>query len=216
MTTRYTPDTFPATLAIAELKSIIDGSALPTAPAGVITEKRETPDDEINSFLSDIRAAYNVLDDLEETARCFTVYQFAPALLNIERLDLVRDLYRFLTKTDIKKLTDYALGDIDHAEAGDTLDLFTFDETTALISDLVNPFIDPLDIKKYFDEDRKNCGAFLLVEAGGPTLYVHWLDEVGAYVTASGRTRGGIVTRRLDTKDLEIINELYFAGELNI
>nr|DAW96956.1 MAG TPA: hypothetical protein [Bacteriophage sp.] len=216
MTTNFTPNNFPAPLAIAELKSIIDGLTLPTAPVAVIIEKRETPDDEINSFLSDIRAAYNVLDDLEETARCFTVYQFAPALLNIERLDLIRDLYRFLSKSEIEKLIDYALGDIDHAEAGDTLDLFTFDETTALISDLVNPFIEPLDIKKYFDDERNNSGAFLLVEAGGPTLYVHWLDETGAYVTASGRTRGGLVTRRLDTKDLEIINELYFAGELNI
>lgn len=216
MTTRYTPDTFPATLAITELKSIIDGLALPTAPAAVITEKRETPDDEINSFLSDIRAAYNVLNDLEEAARCFTVYQFASALLNIERLDLVRGLYRFLTKTDIEKLTNYALGDIDHAEKDDTLDLFTFDETAAFIRDLVNPFIESLDIKKYLDEDGNICGAYVLIEAGGPTLYVHWLDETGAYVTASGRTTGGIVTRRLDTKDLEIINELYFAGELNI
>lgn len=216
MTTRYTPDTFPATLAIAELKKIIDGSALPTTPAAVEISERNTPDDEINSFLSDIRAAYNVLNNLEEAARCFAVYQFAPACLNIEHLDLVRDLYRFLSDSDVSKLIDYALGDIDHAEKNDTLNLFTFDETAALITDLVDPFIDPLDIKKYFDEDRNNCGAFLLVEASGPTLYVHWLDEVGAYVTASGRTTSGSETRRLGLEDLEIINELYFAGELNI
>lgn len=216
MTTNFTPNTYPARLAADALKNIIDGSALPTALTPVIIEKRKTPDDEINSFLSDIRAAYNVLNNLEEAARCFAVYQFAPACLNIERLDLVRDLYRFLSDSDVSKLIDYALGDIDHAEKNDTLNLFTFDETQALITDLVNPFIDPLDIKKYFDEDRKNCGAFLLVEAGGPTLYVHWLDETGAFVTASGRTRGGITTRRLDTEDLEIVNKLYFDGELNI
>lgn len=216
MTTNFTSNTYPAPLAIAALKNIIDGAALPTALTPVITEKRETPDDEINSFLSDIRAAYNVLNNLEEAARCFAVYQFAPACLNIERLDLVRDLYRFLSDSDVSKLIDYALGDIDHAEKNDTLNLFTFDETQALITDLVNPFIDPLDIKKYFDEDRKNCGAYVLVEAGGPTLYVHWLDEVGAYVTASGRTTSGSETRRLGLEDLEIINELYFAGELNI
>lgn len=89
-------------------------------------------------------------------------------------------------------------------------------ETAALITDLVNSFIDPLDIKKYFDEDGKNCGAYVLVECNGPTLYVHWLDEVGAYVTASGRTTSGSETRRLGLEDLEIINELYFADELNI
>ena len=125
-------------------------------------------------------------------------------------------MYRFLSDSDVSKLIDYALGDIDHAEKNDTLNLFTFDETAALITDLVNPFIDPLDVKKYFDEAGTNCGAFLLVEAGGPTLYVHWLDEVGAYVTASGRTTSGSETRRLGLEDLEIINELYFAGELNI
>lgn len=216
MTTNFTPNTFPAPLAIAALKNIIDGAALPTALTPVITEKRETPDDEINSFLSDIRAAYNVLNNLEEAARCFAVYQFAPACLNIERLDLVRDLYRFLSKSDVSKLVDYALGDIDHAEKNDTLNLFTFDETAALITDLVDPFTAPLDVKKYFDEDGSNCGAYVLVEAGGPTLYFHWLDEVGAYVTASGRTTSGNVTRRLDLEDLEIINDLYFAGELNI
>lgn len=216
MTTNFTPNTYPAPLAVAALKKIIDGSALPTALTPVITEKRETPDDEINSFLSDIRAAYNVLNNLEEAARCFAVYQFAPACLNIERLDLVRDLYRFLSDSDVSKLIDYALGDIDHAEKNDTLNLFTFDETAALFTDLVNPFIDPLDIKKYFDEDRKNCGAFLLVEAGGPTLYFYWLDNAGAYVTASGRTTSGSETRRLGFEDLEIINELYFSGSLDI
>lgn len=216
MTTNFTPNTFPAPLAVAALKKIIDGSALPTALTPLITEKRETPDDEINSFLSDIRAAHTVLDDLEETARCFTVYQFAPALLNIERLDLIRDLYRFLSKSDIEKLIDYALSDVNYSRKSDTLGNFYFENTSDLIRDLVNPFIEPLDIKKYFDDERKNSGAFLLVEAGGPTLYVHWLDEVGAYVTASGRTRGGRVTRRLDIKDLELINELYFDGELNI
>lgn len=217
MTTNFTSNTYPAYLALTVLQKIIDGQALPEAPLSVeIRKSLETPDDEINSFLSDIRAAYNVLNNLEEAARCFAVYQCAPACLNIERLDLVRDLYRFLSDSDVSKRIDYALGDIDHAEKGDTLDLFTFDETAALITDLVNPFIDPLDIKKYFDEDRKNCGAFLLVEAGGPTLYVHWLDEVGAYVTASGRTTSGSETRRLGFEDLEIINDLYFSGELNI
>lgn len=217
MTTNFTSNTYPAYLALTVLQKIIDGQALPEAPLSVeIRKPLETPDDEINSFLSDIRAAYNVLNNLEEAARCFAVYQCAPACLNIERLDLVRDLYRFLSVSDVSKLIDYALGDIDHAEKGDTLDLFTFDETAALITDLVNPFIDPLDIKKYFDDERKNCGAFLLVESGGPTLYFYWLDNTGAFLHATGRSTGGTVTRELDTEDLEIINELYFSGELNI
>lgn len=217
MTTNFTSNTYPAPLAVAALKNIIDGLTLPTAPAAVAIRKPlETPDDEINSFLSDIRAAYSVLNNLEEAARCFAVYQFAPACLNIEHLDLVRDLYRFLSDSDVSKLIDYALGDIDHAEKNDTLNLFTFDETAALITDLVNPFIDPLDIKKYFDEDGKNCGAYVLVECNGPTLYAHWLDEAGAYVTASGRTTSGSETRRLGLEDLEIINELYFSGALDI
>lgn len=217
MTTNFTANTYPAYLALTVLQKIIDGQALQEAPLSVeIRKPRETPADEIDSFLSDIRAAYNVLNDLEETARCFVVYQCAPAALNIERLDLVRDLYHFLSESDVKKLIETAASDLDTTEEKDTLELFTFDETAALITDLVNPFIDPLDIKKYFDDERKNCGAFLLVEAGGPTLYVHWLDEVGAYVTASGRTTSGSETRRLGLEDLEIINELYFAGELNI
>lgn len=217
MTTNFTANTYPAYLALTVLQKIIDGQALQEAPLSVeIRKPRETPADEIDSFLSDIRAAYNVLNDLEETARCFVVYQCAPAALNIERLDLVRDLYHFLSESDVKKLIETAASDLDTTEEKDTLELFTFDETAALITDLVDPFIDPLDIKKYFDEDRNNCGAFLLVEAGGPTLYVHWLDEVGAYVTASGRATSGSETRRLGLEDLEIINELYFAGELNI
>lgn len=217
MTTNFTANTYPAYLALTVLQKIIDGQALQEAPLSVeIRKPRETPADEIDSFLSDIRAAYNVLNDLEETARCFAVYQCAPAALNIERLGLVRDLYHFLSESDVKKLIETAASDLDTTEEKDTLELFTFDETAALITDLVNSFIDPLDIKKYFDEDRNNCGAFLLVEAGGPTLYVHWLDEVGAYVTASGRATSGSETRRLGLEDLEIINELYFAGELNI
>lgn len=217
MTTNFTANTYPAYLALTVLQKIIDGQALQEAPLSVeIRKPLETPDDEINSFLSDIRAAYNVLNNLEEAARCFAVYQFAPACLNIERLGLVRDLYHFLSESDVKKLIETAASDLDTTEEKDTLELFTFDETAALITDLVNPFIDPLDIKKYFDDERKNCGAFLLVEAGGPTLYVHWLDEVGAYVTASGRTTSSSETRRLGLEDLEIINELYFAGELNI
>lgn len=215
--TNFTSNTYPAPLAVAALKNIIDGLTLPTAPAAVeIRKPRETPADEIDSFLSDIRAAYNVLNDLEETARCFVVYQCAPAALNIERLGLVRDLYHFLSESDVKKLIETAASDLDTTEEKDTLELFSFDELQAAISDLVDPFIEPLDIKKYFDEDRNNCGAFLLVEAGGPTLYVHWLDEVGAYVTASGRTTSSSETRRLGFEDLEIINDLYFSGELNI
>lgn len=217
MTTNFTSNTYPAYLALTVLQKIIDGQALQEAPLSVeIRKPRETPADEIDSFLSDIRAAYNVLNDLEETARCFVVYQCAPAALNIERLGLVRDLYHFLSESDVKKLIETAASDLDSADDRETCELFSFDETQALLTDLVNSFIDPLDIKKYFDEDRNNCGAFLLVEAGGPTLYVRWLDEVGAYVTASGRTTSGSETRRLGLEDLEIINELYFANELNI
>ena len=215
--TNFTSNTYPAYLALTVLQKIIDGQALPEAPLSVeIRKPLETPDDEINSFLSDIRAAYNVLNNLEEAARCFAVYQCAPACLNIERLDLVGDLYRFLSKSDVSKLIEAAASDLDSADDRETCELFSFDETQALITDLVNSFIDPLDIKKYFDEDGVNCGAYVLVECNGPTLYVHWLDEAGAYITASGRTTGGSETRRLALEDLEIINELYFFGELNI
>lgn len=215
--TNFTSNTYPAYLALTVLQKIIDGQALPEAPLSVeIRKPLETPDDEINSFLSDIRAAYNVLNNLEETARCFAVYQCAPACLNIERLDLVRDLYRFLSKSDVSKLIEAAASDLDSADDRETCELFTFDETQALITDLVNPFIDPLDIKKYFDDERKNSGAFLLVESGGPTLYFYWLDNTGAFLHATGRSTGGTATRELDTEDLEIINELYFSGELNI
>jgi hypothetical protein len=82
MTTNFTSNTYPAYLALTVLQKIIDGQALPEAPLSVeIRKPLETPDDEINSFLSDIRAAYNVLNNLEEAARCFAVYQCAPACL---------------------------------------------------------------------------------------------------------------------------------------
>lgn len=218
MTTNFTSNTYPAYLALTVLQKIIDGQALPEAPLSVeIRKPLETPDDEINSFLSDIRAAYNVLNNLEEAARCFAVYQCAPACLNIERLDLVRDLYRFLSDSDIRKLIEAAASDMeDITEDGDTLALYSFDSVQSLISDLVNPFINPTSVKKLFDENGEYCGFHIQITVGGPTLGLYSLDGLGTYVYATGRETGGASERSLDIEDVEIINELYFAGELNI
>lgn len=214
----YTANTLPAPLVLSTLQKILKGQTLPEAPAAVeIRKPLETAEDEINSFLSDIRAAYGVLNDLEESARCFVAYQVAPAALNIERLDLVRDLYRFISESDTRKLIEAAASDMeDITEDGDTLSLYSFDSVQSLISDLVDPYIEPADVKKYFDEDGKNCGFYVLIEYGGPTLFIYSLEDVGTYIHATGRRTGGTSERSLDIEDVEIINDLYFSGELNI
>lgn len=113
-------------------------------------------------------------------------------------------------------MVDTAVADLENIDGDEPIELFSFDELQAAISELVNPYIEALDIKKYFDGDGAAAGAYVLVECGGPTLYFHWLDSAGAYITATGRTTGGSATREITGEDLEIINQLYFFGELSI
>lgn len=214
--TRYTAQTFPAIRARSILTAIQAGEQLAQAPAAVSINERNTADDEINSFLADIRAASSVMDDVEETARLFVAYQAAPAALRIEELDVIYDLYRFLSTSDVERLIETAIDDLETASDNETLDIFFFDGLKDEISSLVDSYTEALDIKKYFDEDGAASGAYVLVECGGPTLYFHWLDSAGAYITATGRTTGGSATREITGEDLEIINQLYFFGELSI
>ena len=102
------------------------------------------------------------------------------------------------------------------AAAGLTLGDVSFDCLEDTIKSEVESMTEALDIKKYFDEDGAAAGAYVLIECGGPTLYLHWLDSAGAYITATGRTTGGSATREITGEDLEIINQLYFFGELSI
>lgn len=214
--TRYTAQTIPAITVYAGLLAIQNGEKLPQAPAAVSINERNTPDDEINSFLADIRAASSVMDDVEETARLFAVYHVAPAALRIEELDVIHDLYRFISEYDVPGMVNAAVADLENIDGDEPIELFSFDELQAAISELVNPYIEALDIKKYFDEDGAASGAYVLVECGGPTLYFHWLDSAGAFITATGRTTGGSASREITGEDLEIINQLYFFGELSI
>lgn len=214
--TRYTAQTFPAIRARSILTAIQAGKRLAKAPAAVSINERNTPDDEINSFLADIRAASSVMDDLHETAFLFVAYQAAPAALRIEELDVIHDLYRFLSSSDVERLIEAAIDDLETAADNETLDIFFFDGLKDEISSLVDSYIEALDIKKYFDEDGAAAGAYVLVECGGPTLYFHWLDSAGAFITATGRTTGGSASREITGEDLEIINQLYFFGELSI
>lgn len=156
------------------------------------------------------------MDDLHETALLFVAYQAAPAALRIEELDVIHDLYRFLSSSDVERLTEAAIDDLETAADNETLDIFFFDGLKDEITNIVDSYIEALDIKKYFDEDGAAAGAYVLIECGGPTLYFHWLDSAGAYITATGRTTGGSATREITGEDLEIINQLYFFGELNI
>lgn len=198
------------------LTAIQAGEQSAQTPAAVSINERNTAEDEINSFLADIRAASGVMDDLHETALLFVAYQAAPAALRIEELDVIRDLYRFLSGSDVERLIEAAIDDLETAADNETLDIFFFDGLKDEISSLVDSYIEALDIKKYFDEDGAASGAYVLIECGGPTLYFHWLDSAGAYITATGRTTGGSATRDITGEDLEIINQLYFFGELSI
>ena len=109
-----------------------------------------------------------------------------------------------------------AYADDPEAAADLTLDDVSFDSLEDAIKREAESMIEALDIKKYYDEDGAASGAYALIEFGGPTLYFHWLDSAGAYITATGRTTGGSATREIAGEDLEIINQLFFFGELNI
>ena len=224
--TCYTAQTFPAARALSILSAIRYGERLAPTPLTVSTAERNTPDDEINSFLADIRAASSLTTDSSTAARSFVAYLTESADLDNYKIDAVKDVEQFFSESARGDLIAAAIDDLNDAldtyaddpvgAAGLTLDDVSFDCLEDAIKREAEPMIEALDVKKYFDEDGAASGAYVLVECGGPTLYFHWLDSAGAYITATGRTTGGSATREITGEDLEIINQLYFFGELNI
>lgn len=224
--TRYTAQTFPAARALSILSAIRYGERLAPAPLTVSTAERNTPDDEINSFLADIRAAYSLTTDSSTAARSFVAYLTESAELDSVELDAVKNIEQFFSEHGRADLIAAAIDDLNdaldtyaddpEAAAGLTLDDVSFDCLEDAIKTEADSLTEALDIKKYFDEDGAVSGAYVLIECGGPTLYFHWLDSAGAYITATGRTTGGSATCEITGEDLEIINQLYFFGELNI
>lgn len=224
--TRYTAQTFPAARALSILSAIRYGERLAPAPLTVSTAERNTPDDEINSFLADIRAAYSLTTDSSTAARSFVAYLTESADLDNYEIDAVKDVEQFFSEHAGGDLIAAAIDDLNDAfdtyaddpeeAAALTLGDVSFDCLEDAIKSESESMTEALDIKKYFDEDGAASGAYVLVECGGPTLYFHWLDSAGAYITATGRTTGGSATRETTGEDLEIINQLYFFGELSI
>ena len=216
----------PAVRARSILMAIQSGERLAPAPLTVSTTERNTPDDEINPYLADIRAAYSLITDSSTAARAFVAYLTGSADLDNHEIDAVKDVEQFFferTRGDliaaaIEDLNDAldAYADDPEAAADLTLDDVSFDSLEDAIKREAESMIEALDIKKYYDEDGAASGAYVLIECGGPTLYFHWLDSAGAYITATGRTTGGSATREITGEDLEIINQLYFFGELDI
>lgn len=224
--TRYTSQTLPACRALTILRLIRDGKDLAPAPLTVSTAERNTPDDEINSFLADIRAAYSLTTDSSTAARSFVAYLTESADLDNYEIDAVKDVEQFFSEhargdliaaaiDDLIDATDNYIDDPD-GMAALTLDDVSFDCLEDTIKTEADSFTEALDIKKYFDEDGAASGAYVLIECGGPTLYFHWLDSAGAFITATGRTTGGSASREITGEDLEIINQLYFFGDLSI
>lgn len=224
--TRYTAQTFPAARALSILSAIRYGERLAPAPLTVSTAERNTPDDEINSFLADIRAACSLTTDSNTAARSFVAYLTESADLDNYEIDAVKDAEQFFSEHAGGDLIAAAIDDLNDAldtyaddpeeTAALTLGDVSFDCLEDAIKSEVESMTEALDIKKYFDEDGAASGAYVLVECGGPTLYFHWLDSAGAYITATGRTTGGSASREITGEDLEIINQLYFFGELSI
>ncbi len=224
--TRYTAKTLPAARALSILSAIRYGERLAPAPLTVSTTERNTPDDEINSFLADIRAAYSLITDSSTAARSFVAYLTESADLESYEFDAVKDVEQFFPERARWDLIAAAIDDLndpldayadDPEDAADlTLNDVSFGSLEDAIKSEAESMIEALDIKKYYDEDGAASGAYVLIESGGPTLYFHWLDSAGAYITATGRTTGGSATREITGEDLEIINQLYFFGELNI
>ena len=216
----------PAARVLSILSAIRDGERLAPAPLTVSTTERNTPDDEINSYLADIRAAYSLITDSSTAARAFVAYLTESADLDGYDLDAVKDVEQFFPERARKDLIAAAIDDLNdtldayaddpEAAADLTLDDVSFDSLEDVIKSEAESMIEALDIKKYYDEAGEASGAYVLIECGGPTLYFHWLDSAGAYITATGRTTGGSATREIAGEDLEIINQLFFFGELNI
>lgn len=226
MTALLKISTLPVARVLSILSAIRDGERLAPAPLTVSTTERNTPDDGINSYLADIRAAYSLITDSSTAARAFVAYLTGSADLDNHEIDAVKDVEQFfcerargdLIAAAIEDLNDAldAYADDPEAAADLTLDDVSFDSLEDAIKREAESMIEALDIKKYFDEEGAASGAYVLIECGGPTLYFHWLDSAGAYITATGRTTGGSATREITGEDLEIINQLFFFGELNI
>lgn len=224
--TRYTAQTFPAARALSILSAIRYGERPAPAPLTVSTAERNTPDDEINSFLADIRAAYSLTTDSSAAALSFVAYLTEGAELDSCELGSVKDIEQFFSEHGRRDLIAAAIDDLNDAldtyaddpeeAAALTLGDVSFDCLEDAIKSESESMTEALDIKKYFDEDGAASGAYVLVECGGPTLYFHWLDSAGAFITATGRTTGGSATCEITGEELEIINQLYFFGELNI
>lgn len=216
----------PAVRARSILMAIQSKERLAPAPLTVSTAGRNTPDDEINSFLSDIRAAYGLITDSSTAALAFVAYLTESADLDGYELGAVKDVEQFFSERARGDLIAAAIDDLNAAlgtyaddpeEASDlTLGDVSFDCLEDAIKSEAESMIEALEIKEYFDEGGTASGAYVLIEYGGPTLFFHWLDRAGAYITATGRTTGGSAIREITSEDLEIINQLYFFGELNI
>lgn len=216
----------PAARALSSLNAIRNGKRLAPAPLTASISGLNTPDDEINSFLSDIRAAYGLITDSSTAARAFVAYLTEYVDLDSDETDAVRDIERFFSGRAREDLIAAAIDDLNdalgaydddpEAAADLTLEDVSFDSLEDTIKSEAESMIEALDIKKYLDEDGEASGAYVLIECGGPTLFFHWLDSAGAFITATGRTTGASVTRQIWIEDLEIINQLYFFGELSI
>lgn len=223
--TRYTAQTFPAARALSILSAIRYGERLAPAPLTVSTAERNTPDDEILSWLT-----FAPLTVLQPTAAPppAPLLRTSPSPLTVitMRLTRLKTLNNFFSESGRNDLIAAAIDDLNDAldtyaddpEEAAALSLgdVSFDCLEDTIKSETESMTEALDIKKYFDEDGAASGAYVLIECGGPTLYFHWLDSAGAYITATGRTTGGSATREITGEDLEIINQLYFFGELSI
>ena len=156
--TRYTAQTFPAARALSILSAIRYGERLAPAPLTVSTAERNTPDDEINSFLADIRAAYSLTTDSSTAARSFVAYLTESADLDNYEIDAVKDVEQFFSEHARGDLIAAAIDDLNdaldtyaddlEAAAGLTLGDVSFDCLEDTIKSEAESMTEALDIKK--------------------------------------------------------------------
>lgn len=113
--TRYTAQTLPACRALTILRLIRDGKDLAPAPLTVSTAERNTPDDEINSFLADNRAAYSLITDSSTAALAFVAYLTESADLDNYEIDAVKDVEQFFSERARGDLIAAAIDDLNDA-----------------------------------------------------------------------------------------------------
>lgn len=155
--TRYTAQTFPAARALSILSAIRYGERLAPAPLTVSTAERNTPDDEIKSFLADIRAAYGITTNSSTAARSFVAYLTESAELDSVELDSVKDIEQFFSEHGRADLIAAAIDDLNdaldtyaddpEAAADLTLDDVSFDCLEDAIKTEADSFTEALDIK---------------------------------------------------------------------